>query len=138
MEDRHLQVALVEDHASLRDILLEFIAELPGVAGCSVFSSGEAALSGLPAEGGAPDLILVDLSLPGMSGIELIRRLRAVHPELRCAVLSGHHSPAYVVQALAAGAMGYILKDDPLEIGRGIDAIFHGNRFVSAGLTELR
>jgi CheY-like chemotaxis protein len=103
-----------------------------------VYPSAETALAGIEGDGGLPDLILIDLSLPGMSGIDLIRRLHALHPELRCAILSGHRSPTYVGQALAAGAMGYILKGDPLEISRGIDAIVRGGRFVSADLTEAQ
>ena len=133
-----LQVILVEDHAALREILLEYLTELPDVAGCQAFADGETALARLQDGDGAPDLVLVDLSLPGMSGIELIRELRACRPELRCAILSGHRSPAYVGQALAAGALGYILKGDPLEIARGIDTIVRGGRFVSADLTEAQ
>ncbi|HKX98735.1 MAG TPA: response regulator transcription factor [Steroidobacteraceae bacterium] len=134
----HLCVILVEDHGPLRDILLEYISELPQVSDCRAYPSAEAVLSRLEGADGVPDLMLIDLSLPGMSGIELVRALRSIHPRLRCAILSGHRSPAYVGQALAAGAMGYILKGDPLEIERGIDAMFHGERFVSADLTELR
>lgn len=133
-----LQVILVEDHAQLRAVLLEYVSELPGVAGCQAFADGESALARLQDADGAPDLVLVDLSLPGMSGIELIRALQACRPELRCAILSGHRSPAYVGQALAAGALGYILKGDPLEIARGIDTIVRGGRFVSADLTEAQ
>jgi DNA-binding NarL/FixJ family response regulator len=135
MDELHLHVALVEDHASLRDILRQYIAELPMVTACHAFPNGEAALSTLNDPEQAPDLMLIDLALPGMSGIELVRALRAIHPRLRCVILSGHRSPAYVGQALAAGAMGYILKGDPMEIERGIEAIFRGKRFVSAGLT---
>jgi DNA-binding NarL/FixJ family response regulator len=133
-----LQVILVEDHAPLRGILQEYVSELPQVCACQSYPSAETALAGIDGDGGLPDLVLIDLSLPGMSGIDLIRRLHALHPELRCAILSGHRSPVYVGQALAAGAMGYILKGDPLEISRGIDAIVRGGRFVSADLTEAR
>jgi DNA-binding NarL/FixJ family response regulator len=127
-------VVLVEDHAPLREILLEFVAGLPRVAGCSAFSSAEAALARLRNGDGTPDLMLIDLSLPDMSGIELIRRLLAVHPRLRCAILSGHRSSAYVGQAFAAGAQGYILKGEPLDIENGIDTMLEGKRFVSPDL----
>jgi DNA-binding NarL/FixJ family response regulator len=138
VENRDLQVVLVEDHANLRDILLEYIGDLPAVAGCNAFESAEAALTRFRESQGTPDLLLIDLSLPGMNGIELIRELRALHPGLRCAILSGHRSPSYVGQALAAGAVGYILNGDLLEIERAMDAIFHGDRFASKGLTELQ
>jgi DNA-binding NarL/FixJ family response regulator len=138
MDDVRLRVALVEDHGPLREILLEYIADLPEVSSCHAYSNAESALATFfdGTEDPPPDLILVDLSLPGMNGIELIRELRAVHPQICCAILSGHRSAAYAGQALAAGAMGYILKGDPQEISRGIDAVVHGQRFVSRAVTE--
>jgi DNA-binding NarL/FixJ family response regulator len=138
MEDLHLKVLLVEDHGALREILLEFLNDLPVVASCEAFADAEMVLEALRASPHAPppDLVLVDLSLPGMSGIELIRELRDLYPRLCCAILSGHRSPSYAGHALAAGAMGYILKGDPAEIERGIEAIFHGERFISRAVTE--
>jgi DNA-binding NarL/FixJ family response regulator len=135
MNGSKLRVMLVEDHAVLRDILTEFVGRLPDVAGCTSISSAEAALTSLDAEGATdPDLLLIDLSLPGMSGIELIKELRRAHPALRCAILSGHRSRSYAQQALDAGARGYLLKGDPGEIERGIEAIFRGERYVSKNL----
>jgi DNA-binding NarL/FixJ family response regulator len=129
MEAIPLRVSLVEDHPVLRDVLREFISRLPAVASCTVAPTAEAALKDL--DGGEPDLMLIDLSLPGMSGIELIRELRKQHPGLRCAILSGHRSRTYAGQALAAGANGYMLKGDPMEIERGMRAILAGERYVS-------
>ena len=123
---------LVEDHAVLRGILTDFVGRLPQVASCSGSASAEAALEAL--EETAPDLMLIDLSLPGMSGIEMVGELRKTHPQLRCAILSGHRSRSYAKQAMAAGACGYLLKGDPLEIERGLEAILAGGKFVSQGL----
>jgi DNA-binding NarL/FixJ family response regulator len=135
-----LRVMLVEDHADLRDILLDFMNMLPQVASCATSASAEAALAKLDAGGAAaaPDLMLIDLSLPGMNGIELIRTLHESYPGVRCMILSGHRSSAYASQALAAGAEGYLLKGDPLEIERGIHAAMKGERYVSSSLAGER
>ena len=134
MSGTALHVSLVEDHPVLRGVLRDYISRLPEVESCSAASTAEEALKEMDA--GAPDLILVDLSLPGMSGIELVKKLRDRYPSLRCAILSGHRSRTYAGQALAAGADGYLLKGDPLEIERGMQAILAGQRYVSKSLDD--
>jgi DNA-binding NarL/FixJ family response regulator len=129
-----LRISIVEDHPVLREVLQEFLERLPGVELVCVSASAEAALADL--DGKAPDLMLIDLSLPRMSGIELIRELRQRVPGMRCAILSGHRSPVYVRQALEVGADGYLLKGDPMEIERGIAAIVAGKRYVSPELAD--
>jgi DNA-binding NarL/FixJ family response regulator len=130
-----LRISIVEDHPVLRDVLEEYVGRLPGVEVCIVSGSAEAALQDF--DDSKPDLMLIDLSLPRMSGIDLIRELRLRQPELLCAILSGHRSSVYVRQALEVGANGYLLKGDPEEIERGIQAILAGKRYVSPELAEL-
>ena len=125
---------LVEDHAVLRGILQEYVTNMAQVASCRTTANAEDALEDVAQS--EPDLMLIDLSLPGMSGIDLVRKLRKSHPELRCAILSGHRSLSYARQAMDAGARGYLLKGDPSEIERGVAAIVDGRRFVSKGLGE--
>jgi DNA-binding NarL/FixJ family response regulator len=129
-----LVVGVVEDQAVLREILVEYIETLPQVSDCKASSSAERALEKL--EETAPDLMLVDLSLPGMNGIELVAELRRRRPGLKCGILSGHSSRAYVGKAFAAGAQAYMLKGDPLEIDRGLSAMLAGRRYVSTGLED--
>src|SRR5262245_1006060 len=124
MPSAPLKVMLIEDHAVLRGILRDFIERLPRVGYCRALPPAEAAIDAL--DGTPPDLMLIDLSLPGMSGIDLIREVRKTRPELRCAILSGHRSRSYVQQALAAGADGYLLKGDPNELERGVEVILGG------------
>jgi len=118
----------------LRDVLQEYIGRLPGVVLCVVSANAEDALDEF--DGSMPDLMLIDLSLPRMSGIDLIRELHLRQPDLRCAILSGHRSPAYVRQAMGVGAHGYLLKGDPMEIERGLQAILAGKRYVSPDLRD--
>ena len=134
MNSMHLKVMLVEDHDVVRDVLREFVGSLPRVADCSAAASAEAALETMGEAG--LDLVLIDLSLPGMNGIELVRQLRREHHDVSCLMLSGHGSASYAQQALSAGARGYVLKGDPLEIERGIDAVVKGECYVSPGLAS--
>ncbi len=127
-----MRILVVEDHPVLQEVIREHIERLPRVKACSVAPSAEAALAMF--EQWAPDLMLIDLSLPGMNGIALIAELRRKYGYLHCAILSGHVSQAYVRQALAAGAQAYVLKGDPAEIERGIDAIVAGKLYLSEGL----
>jgi DNA-binding NarL/FixJ family response regulator len=128
-----LYVFLVEDHDILRDVLGEYIRNLPAVAKCVTASNAETALEGLA--GDLPDLMLIDLTLPGMNGIELVRKLRRAYPQMPLAILSGHDSLSNAHDALEAGANGYLLKGDMEEIVRGMEAIRAGSRYVSEGLS---
>jgi DNA-binding NarL/FixJ family response regulator len=135
MASEPMRVMLIEDHPVVREMLQDFIGRLPQVSVCHAAASAEAALEAL--DSAMPDVLLIDLSLPGMSGIEFVRTIREQRPELQCMILSGHNSRAYVRQALAAGAHGYLLKGDPLEIERGLLAVTHGEKYVSSGLDDL-
>lgn len=105
---------IVEDHPAMRRMMRRLIETTPGLGVLGEAASAEEALASL--SGLAPDLLLVDLSLPGMSGIEFVRRLRLERPELRCLVVTAHADELYRHSALAAGASGYVTKDDPDEV----------------------
>ncbi|TDX28461.1 response regulator receiver domain-containing protein [Modicisalibacter xianhensis] len=124
-----VRVFVVEDHPLMRDMLSEFLATEEGIDVVGVEESAEAALERLPDP--LPDLFLIDMSLPGMSGIELLRQLRERRPGSCCAMLSGHGERHYVEQALDAGARGYILKGEPDELPLAIQRILAGEQFIS-------
>ncbi|MCG7602157.1 response regulator transcription factor [Halomonas sp. McH1-25] len=127
-----VRVFVVEDHPLMRDMLTEFLAleEIFEVVG--VVDSAEAALERFPDP--LPDLVLIDMSLPGMSGIDLLRKLHERQPGLPCAMLSGHGEKHYVEQAFEAGASGYILKGEPDELPQAIQQILAGKPFISPEL----
>lgn len=135
MVTTQLHIAIVDDHPVVQEAIREYVERLPRVARCTVLASAEAALAEIGRS--MPDPMLIDLSLPGMDGIALITELRKRLPELPCAILSGHDSRSYVGQAFAARAAGYMLKGDPIEIERGIDAILAGGRYLSEELKPL-
>ncbi|MGH8243716.1 MAG: response regulator [Steroidobacteraceae bacterium] len=132
MTARNLRIFLVEDHPVLQEVLREFVCQL--AEECRVLPDAAAALAEL--EAGTPDLMLVDLSLPGMDGIELIKSVRRSYPYLPCANLSGQRSQVYVAKALVAGANAHLLKGDPVESERGIKAMLAGNCYLSEELRE--
>ncbi len=112
---RRLRIALVDDHAVVREgyrRLLEFEPDLEVVSDHADGASLEAAL----AEGSSVELVVLDLSMPGLSGIALLRRLRERWPHLRVLVFTMHESLSLVEQCLAAGAAGYITKCSPPEV----------------------
>lgn len=94
-------------------------------------ASGEEALSWLPFSD-LPDLIIMDISLPGIDGIETMRRIRAFHPQVKVLVLSMYNNPTFVHQAMQFGANGYILKQSMVEeLNIALEQIAQGNQFIS-------
>lgn len=130
-----IQIYLVEDHPLMRQAVQSAVEMLPGIVVCGTAASAEEALTALvtPADAAA-DVALVDMSLPGISGIELIRKLAQHRPTLRCLILSGHKEPTYVEQALLAGAWGYVLKGYANDIAEAIDAVLAGKQYLSPAL----
>jgi len=101
-----LRVMVVDDHPMWRDAIAHDLAAA-GFQVVAVASDGREALRWLPAT--RPDVLLLDLQLPGMDGVEIIRRVPALHP-CRVLVLSASAEPPNVLAAVAAGASGYLLK----------------------------
>lgn len=106
-----IRVAIVEDQRSTREGLALLLEGTPGFAPCGRFGSMEEALGEIERE--PPDVVLIDLGLPGMSGLEGIRVLRRRVPALAILVLTVHADDEHVFEAVCAGASGYLLKDTP-------------------------
>ena len=103
-----IKVAVVEDDAWIRDNLASQIDLAPGFRCVSRYRSGEEALAGLPGE--VPDVVLMDINLPGMSGIECVRRLKALRPSMAILMLTVYEESDQIFDSLRAGASGYLLK----------------------------
>lgn len=130
------RVLIVEDHEGLRIMLRKAIDLQKDLSCCGAAASGEEALRMI--EELEPALVVADLSLPGMNGIELIQRILTLHPDLPCAVCSGHDEREYASQALRAGARGYIVKGNPFDMIAGIRQIVSGEIFLSARVQGAR
>ena len=128
-------ILLVEDHAGFAKALLTMLSQNPNLSVVAVAESAEAALQYL--RGSSVDLVLVDYSLPDMSGVNLLEALLAERPTLRCAMLSGYLSLEHARRALELGARGYMIKDNPIGILNGIPRILKGEIYLSDELRSL-
>ena len=125
-------ILLVEDHAGFAAALRSILAQNPSLQITAVAESADSAQRYLREK--SVDLVLVDYSLPDMSGMALLEALLKENPSLRCAMLSGHLSPQHAQRALQLGARGYMIKDDPLGILAGIPRILKGEIYLSEEL----
>jgi len=105
------RIAIVDDHAQIREGLRFLIDGAKGFRCTGCYGSMEDALAGL--DTAAPDVMLVDIGLPGMSGIEGIRLLRERRPQMRTVALTIYQDDDRIFEALCAGASGYLLKKTP-------------------------
>src|SRR5437867_2466595 len=103
-----IRVLLCDDHALLRAGLKALLADEPGIAVVGEAENGQAAVEQAVAL--RPDVALVDITMPELDGLAATRRIRRRAPEVKVLVLTMHDDPAYLFQALEAGASGYVLK----------------------------
>ena len=106
-----IRVAIIEDQREIREGLGMLIGGTPEFQVTHSFGSGEDALAGIGAE--PPDVVLVDIGLPGISGLDVIRQLGERNPELKFLVLTSYDDDERIFSALCAGACGYLLKRTP-------------------------
>jgi DNA-binding NarL/FixJ family response regulator len=111
MQSPAIRVALVEDRPEIREGLRELIAGSEGFECCGAYGSMEETLPDMGKA--APDVVLVDIGLPGMSGVEGIREIRRRHAGVRLLVLSVYNDDERIFNAICAGACGYLLKKTP-------------------------
>lgn len=124
-----LSVVILEDHDIMAEVLARLLKKRGDLNVMARVRSAEEALELL--SNVVVDLILVDISLPRMNGIEFVSILREKFPNLICLMLSGHNATHYVRRSLDAGARGYLLKDDPEAIIEGIERVLDGEIYVS-------
>jgi DNA-binding NarL/FixJ family response regulator len=102
-------VLICDDHRIVREGLRQFVEDVPGVDRVVTAASGEEALARFAAE--HPDLVLMDVSMPGLGGLETTRRLIAGHPGANVVMLTAQEDRDHVAAAVTAGARGYLVKD---------------------------
>ena len=129
-----MKVLVVDDHAVVRDGLRRLLMTLPNV---EIFdaATGREALSWVQQQ--QPDLVLLDLHLPGIGGIELLRRLISTSPSVRVLVFSMHAEKMYAARALQAGARGYVSKNaSPEELQLALRRVLDGGRYVEREIAQ--
>ncbi|MBV6748905.1 response regulator transcription factor [Pseudomonas sp.] len=130
-----IRVALVDDHSLVRDGIKALLAIMPALEVVGEAESGAEALEMV--KRCQPDLLLVDIGLKDMNGLELTRVLSKTYPLLKILVLSMYDNTEYVSESVRSGASGYVLKNSPSrEIIAAIEAIASGGTFYSAAIAQ--
>jgi len=125
-----IRVLLVDDHSVVREGLRSVLAATPGYTVVGEAGNAEEALRLAVAL--TPDVILLDISMPGASGLHIVERLRHEVPASRILILSVHDRTEYVLESVRAGAHGYLRKDTtPAELRQALQAVHEGNNYFS-------
>jgi DNA-binding NarL/FixJ family response regulator len=135
-----VRIMLVEDQAAYREVISLSLKREASVELTSQFGTAEFALRALqyPKKQVAPDLILLDLNLPGMSGLEAIPWIRKYSPDTKIIILTQSDAEADVLQAIQAGASGYLLKSaSPAQITDSIQTVMDGGAPLDAGVASF-
>ena len=130
-----IRVLIVDDHAVVREGLRAFLGMLSDIEIAGEAVDGAAALAAVA--NARPDVVLMDLVMPGMDGVEATRALREAHPEVKVIVLTSFAGEDKVFPALRAGAAGYLLKDvKPAELAETIRAVARGESRLAPDVTK--
>ncbi len=129
------RILLVEDHTILREGLRALLAAEPDLEVVGEAGNGREALLMVPEH--KPNLLLMDLSMPGTNGTEAIQDIKKRYPEVRIIVLTVHRSEEYIRASLRAGADGYVLKDDThVELLVAIRSVLKGKTYLSPAICQ--
>jgi DNA-binding NarL/FixJ family response regulator len=131
----HYRIIIAEDHTILREGLRALLASNPNLEIVAEARDGQEAIRAV--EKHRPDLMLMDLSMPRMNGLEALAEIKKQHPETKVVVLTVHKTEEYVLAALERGANGYVLKDaDHAELRLAIEQVLAGKRYLSPGISQ--
>lgn len=131
-----IRVLLADDHAVLRDSLAAFLALYPDIEVVGQAGDGVETLAQIAAL--RPDVVLLDLNMPGLGGLEVLRRASKEHPACRMVVLTQYDAPQYVLPALQAGARGYLLKKaGGVEVVNAVRAVARGESVLHPAVTQF-
>jgi DNA-binding NarL/FixJ family response regulator len=137
METRQMPitVCIVEDDAGFQDGLVRLFGRTEDFQCLGCYTSAEAGLEAIPEI--KPDVVLMDLNLPGMNGVECVRKLKALLPSIQIVMLTVYEDPDQIYDALSAGAMGYLLKQTPpAELLNAIRDVYGGGAPMSSQIAR--
>ena len=134
MSENSIRIAVIDDHAIVREGIRRVLEGDPGVIVVAEGKDGDEAL--LVVERERPDVLVLDVSMPGTTWLDVIRELHRQARRTRVLVLSMYDEPEYVIESVRAGARGYILKDSaPAELRRAVRAVHRGESYFPAAVT---
>ena len=130
-----IRVLLVDDHAVVRTGFRLLLQSVPEISVVGEAESGEVACTRYPDL--TPDVLVMDLAMPGMGGLEALKRIRSRHPQARVLALSAHDDPVHARRALQEGALGFLSKRSaPEALIEAVTTVASGRRFLDAGLAQ--
>jgi DNA-binding NarL/FixJ family response regulator len=133
---RPIRILLADDHTVVRDGLRALLERQPDMEVIAEAGDGRECIQ--LAESHAPNVVLMDVAMPIMNGIEAARRILAAHPDTGVVMLSMHQDESYVLRSLKAGAKGYVLKDSPREdVLEAIRAAAAGRSFLTRKVSRM-
>jgi DNA-binding NarL/FixJ family response regulator len=131
-----IRVLVADDHAIIREGLRVMLGNQPDMEVVGTAANGREAV-GLVDEH-VPDVVVVDISMPELNGIEAIAQILPRHPHIKVIVLSIHETRPYVYRTLKAGAQGYLIKETAgLEVVDAVRAVYRGERYLSQRISDL-
>ncbi|MFU8778566.1 MAG: response regulator transcription factor [Roseovarius sp.] len=132
MSPRPIRIVIVDDHPMVAEGIQSILESYDDVEILATLGNGQTIIDRVEALD--PDVILLDLNMPGLGGLTTAEIILEKRPDTRILILSMHDSPEYISSALSHGAAGYVLKDVPTdEIKRAIDAVMTGQRYLCTG-----
>jgi two-component system response regulator NreC len=136
MDEKNVTILLVDDHAIVRSGLAKLLEPEPGLKVIGEATNGRDVLQ--RAENLRPDIVLMDIVMPQLNGIEATRQLKKILPETKVIILSMYAHERFVSEALEFGASGYLMKHSttPLDIVQAIKAAMKGDTFLSPGISR--
>jgi two-component system, NarL family, nitrate/nitrite response regulator NarL len=133
---KKIRIILADDHPIVRTGIKNALAEQKNIEVVGEASNGVQALK--KAKELSPDIVLMDISMPGMGGLEAAQRLRATLPKVKVLVFTMHDNKEYVLEIIRSGASGYVLKDtSTLELVRAIETVYRGGTFFSSKVSQF-
>ena len=130
-----VRILLADDHSLVRASLRSLLTDNPGIEVVGEANDGRQALE--LAGRHRPDIVLMDISMPGLNGLEATRQIVKAHPAVRVIVLSMHATDQHVLRALRSGASGYVLKGSlPHELELAIESVARGEIFLSPAISR--
>lgn len=130
------RIVIAEDHTILRDGLKALLGANPLWKVCGEAADGREAIDQAAALG--PDLILMDLSMPRLHGLDALREIKKIRPETKLLVLTVHKNEEYVLAAFDAGADGYVLKEaSHFELEMAVKCVLSGKRYLSPDISDM-
>lgn len=130
-----IAVSIVEDDAEARKILANWVSRASGFKLAGEWGDGESALESLPQKN--PNVVLMDINLPGMSGVEAVRKLKPLLPSTQFVMLTVYEDADHIYSALAAGATGYLLKQTPRqELLAALEEVHRGGSPMTSNIAR--